>query len=52
MREDYKCSVSKMRLKLRDYQLKTSTYKYSLLHKNHMVTTKQKTQTKAKEIQR
>ena len=39
---EYKCRVSKMHLKLRDQQLKTSTYKYKLVYKNLMVTEKQK----------
>ena len=39
--EEYKCRVSKMHLKLRDQQLKTSTYLTRLLYKNLTVTTKQ-----------
>ena len=39
---EYKCRVSKMHLKLRDQQLKTSIYKHRVLHKILMVTTKQK----------
>ena len=39
---EYKCRVSKTELKLRDQQLKTSTYMYRLLYKNLMVKAKQK----------
>ena len=38
---EYKCRVVKMHLKLRDQQLKTSTYLTRLLYKNLTVTTKQ-----------
>ena len=40
---EYKPRVSKMHLKLRDQQVKTSTYITRLLYKNLMVTTNQKT---------
>ena len=39
---EYKCRVSKMHLKLRDEQLKTSRYIHTLLYKNLMVTARQK----------
>ena len=39
---EYKSGVSQMHFILRDQELKTSTYKYSRLYKNIMVTTKQK----------
>ena len=39
---EYKCTVSKMHLKLKDQQFKTSMYVYRLLYKNLVVTAKQK----------
>ena len=39
---EYKCRVSKVHLKLRDQQFKTSTYIYRQLYKNLMVAAKQK----------
>ena len=39
---DYKCSIFKMHLKLRDQQLKAIIYIYDCCKKNLMVTTNQK----------
>ena len=40
--EDYKLRISEKHLKLRDQQLKTTLYVYSLLNQNLMVTANQK----------